>query len=90
MGADALPLLGRVQAHADAVAADHGERQPVGDTDDQHRNCVARHHDDEEVRERRRVGRILRPALSRSRLVYDVGKRTDGRRASSGRPQPRT
>ena len=90
VNADALPFLGRVKTHADAVAADHGERHPVADADDQHRHCVACDHDDEEVRERRHVGGISRPALSRSRLVDDVGQRTDGRSASSGRPQPRT
>jgi len=90
LAADAPPLLGRMQAHADAVTADHGKRPPVGDADDQQRHGVARDHDDEEVDEGRRVGRISWPALGSCWLVDDSRQRTDGRRASSGRPQPRT
>ena len=90
LAADAPPLLGRVQAHADAVAADHGERERVADGDDEHWDSVARDDDDEEVDERRHVRRISRSALRRAWLVDDVGQRTDGRRASSGRPQPST
>jgi len=88
LAADALPLLGRVQAHADSVAADHGEGEPVADSDDQHRNSIARDDDDEEVCKGCDIGWVSRSALCRSWLVDDVGQRTDGRRASSSRPQP--
>ena len=88
--ADAAPLLGRVEPHSDAVAADDGERQPVTDADDEQRNGVAGDDDREEVGERGDVGRVARSALRRSRFVDDVGQRTDGRRAGCGRPQPRS
>lgn len=69
---DALPLVGRVQSHADSMTAHDRQRQRVTDGDHDHRHCVARHDDNEEVDERRYVGRISRPALGSPRLVDDV------------------
>ena len=90
LAADAPPLLGRVQPHADAVAANDGERERVTDSDDDHRDHVAGDDYQKEVDERPGVGRVARTALRRRRLVDNIRQRTDRRYTSSGRPQPRT
>ena len=90
LAADARPLGGRVEPHAGAVTANHGQRQRVGDADDDDRDEVAGGDDGEEVREGGRVARVARPALRRRRLVDHVRQRADRRRPGRSRPQPRT
>ena len=90
LAADAPPFLGRVEAHADSMAANNSKRQQVADGDNDHRNSVARDDDEEEVDKGCDVRRILWSALCRSWLVNYVCQWTDGRCSSHSSPQPRT
>jgi len=90
LGSDARPLLGRVVTQPRTVITDDAKRERVADADHQHRHSVARHDDDEEMNEGRRVGRIARSALGRGWLIDDIRQRTDRGRTGSARPQPRT